>query len=172
MCSSDLATINNRCGNRMTSTLLTRISKCYFKTLIYLNSVSNVRIFAGVVGDAADPASASDPLNAKAGVALWLDSAVSANWKRMHNDTAGASVVDDTSVVAAISTAYPVEIYGIWDGRFRFVFNGVSVDITTDIPASTTALAYWVYIENTTAASRTMRCYYTTVRTEDFPQNV
>jgi len=160
------ATINSLAGIRCDNAMFRRILNCYFKTALYLNSVSNVRVFAGFVANSSAPASAADPLNALEGVALWFDSAVSANWKRYHNDSSGAGTVDDTSVAAATSTLYPVEIYAVGDSKFRIVFNGVSTDISSNIPASTTGLAFWVYMENTTGASRTMRAYYINTRTD------
>lgn len=153
-------TINSIGGTRSTSNWGIRALNIYFKTALYLNSVSNVRIFAGLINSSSNPASSSDPLNAVAGVGLWFDDGVSANWKRMHNDSSGASVVDDTSLVAATSTLYPLEIYAVNDSIFRFAFNNTVTDISSNIPASTTTLSFWIYIENTTGASRTMRMYH------------
>jgi len=159
-------TVNSIFGLYGNQTHMNRINNPFFKTAIYLNNNTNMRVFAGFVASAVAPASAADPLNGLEGVGLWFDSGVSANWKRMHNDNSGASVVDDTGVTAATATLYPLDIYGIWDGIFRFVFNGTSTDITTDIPASTTGLSFRVYLENTAAASKTMRHYYLTVRND------
>jgi hypothetical protein len=160
------ATINSIAGNRLNAQVLRRILNAYFKTAVYLNSNANVRIFAGLVASGSAPVSSADPLNALEGVALWLDTAVSANWKIMHNDNAGASTVDDTGLSASTATLYPVEIYATKDNEFKVIFNGTATSLTTNIPASTTSLAYWMYIENTTGASRTMRCYYTIVRVD------
>jgi hypothetical protein len=160
------ATINSLNGQRWNTASMERSLGAYFKTALYLNSVSNVRIFAGFTSSASAPASAADPLNALSGVAWWFDSAVSANVKIMHNDGSGASTTVDTGVAAATSTLYPIEIYAVNDSRFRFVFNGVTTNVTTDMPASATDLSYWIYIENTTGASRTMRSYYTIIRSD------
>ncbi len=157
------ATNNSLSGLYVNAAIMTRIGGAYFRSAIYLNSVSNVRIFAGLVNSAAAPASSADPLNALEGCGLWFDSAVSANFKRMHNDNTGASTVDDTSLAAATATLYPIEIYAVTDSLFRFVFNNTTTDISTNIPASTTTLGFRVYIENTTGASRTFRTYYVTV---------
>jgi len=160
------ATINSIAGNRTDSTYMMRINNCLFKAAIYLNNNVNVRVFAGFVSDANAPTSLADPLNAKEGVALWFDSAVNANWRRLHNDTSGASVSDDTTVAAATATRYTVEIEAVTDSKFVFRFNGVNTDITSNIPASTTGLAYWIYMENTTGASRTFRNYYVIIRND------
>jgi len=158
------ATINSLAGHRYDLQHMYRLQNVYFKAELHLNHNTNVRVFVGLVADASAPTSQADPLNAKAGIGLWFDSAVNANWRRYHNDASGAGVSDDTTVAALTATHYPVEIYGHGDTKFRFIFNGVSTDITTDIPASTTGLAYWVYMENTTGANRTMSVYYTTAR--------
>jgi len=161
------ATINSLTGINVSQTMFNRINHCYFKAAIYLNNNTNVRVFAGFVASGGAPASAADPLNAVSGVALWFDSGVNANWRRLHNDSAGASVSDDTTLAASTATLYPVEIYAdVDDSKFKFVFNGTSTDITTDIPASTTQLGAWVYMENTTGASRTFRGYYIVMRND------
>lgn len=160
------ATNNSIYGQYANPVFTRRIINPYFKAALYLNSVSTVRVFAGLVASASAPASTSDPLNALEGIGLWLDTAVSANWKIMHNDSSGASTVDDTTKVAAVSTLYPIEVYAVADTKFRWVFDGVSTDVSSNIPASTTNLGFRVYIENTTGSDRTMRHYYTIVKTD------
>ena len=161
------ATVNNLASARMDQQNMWRLHNALFKAKITTgSSIANTRIFCGLVGDAAPPASAADPLNAKAGVALWYDSAVNANWRRLHNDTSGASVSDDTTLAVATTTEYIVEIEAVTDSKFVFRFNGTSTDISTDIPGSTTGLAWWIYIENTTGASRTMKLQYVMVRSD------
>ena len=160
------ATINSIFGHRLTFAPLTRINHAYFKTALYPGQTTASRIFAGFSTNTGAAASTADPLNAQSGVGLWFDSAVSANWKRMHNSGSGASTVDDTSLALAANTLYPVEIYAVDDNRFRFVFNGVTTDISTAIPASTTNLGFQIYIENTAAASKTCRVYYYILRTD------
>lgn len=155
------ATINSLAGIR-NSVLWGRLEhNCYFKNAIYLNTNTNMRVFSGLVASTSDPASAADPLNGLAGIGLWLDTAVSANWKIMRNDSSGASVVTDTGVAAATATLYTVEIIGLANASdFRVVFNGTHTDFATDIPTATTSLGFRVYLENTTGASRTFRHYY------------
>ncbi len=160
------STINSIYGYRFTFAPMQRINNCYFKTAIYPGQTTASRIFAGFYNVTSGAVSSADPLSANSGVALWFDSAVSANWKRGHNDGAGAGVYDDTGVALAASTLYPVEIYAVADNKFRFVFNGTATDITTDIPASTTNLGFHIYIENTTGASKTLRTYYIIVRND------
>lgn len=160
------ATINNLSGLRTAISPMRRFLNAYFKTALYLNNNTATRVYAGFISSTSAPASAADPLANLSGVGLWFDSAVSANWKRGHNDGDATGDYDDTGVAAATATLYPVEIYAHADTKFRFVFNGTSTDITTEIPASATNLAFWVYIENTAAASKTMRHYYLAIRTD------
>jgi len=159
------ATINSITGHRASSVIMTRNNNAYFKTAIYLNHNTNVRVFAGIVNSGAAPASAADPLNALAGVGLWFDSDVSADWKIMHNDSSGASVVDAHSTATAANTAtlYTVEIIAINDTFFRVILNGVVTDVSANIPSTSNTLGFRVYMENTTGASRTFRMYYVTV---------
>lgn len=160
-------TINSLAGVRLNARKMTRINNAYFKAAIKTGaSIANTRIYCGLVADASAPASAADPLNAKEGVALWYDSAVNANWRRLHNDSAGASVSDDTTLAVGTSTIYTVEIIAVTDSKFAFNFNNAYTDITTDIPASTTTLAWWIYIENTTGASRTIQSRYAVCRVD------
>ena len=162
------ATTNSLSGVQSGTNWGTRINNAYFKAKIRTDptSIANTRIYCGLVATGSAPTSQADPLNALAGVALWYDSAVNANWRRLHNDSSGASVSDDTSVAVATATEYVVEIEAVTDSKFVFRFNGTSTDITTDIPGSTTTLGFWVYIENTTGASRTLRDYYMIIRTD------
>ena len=155
------ATINSISGLRTGAVQTARILNPYFKCRLLTGaSIANTRIYAGFVNTGNAPTSQADPLNALAGCALWYDSAVNANWRRLHNDSSGASVSDDTSVAVATTTEYVVEIMALTDSKFRFVFNNTTTDITTDIPASTTTLAWWIYIENTLGASRTLTNFY------------
>jgi len=162
------ATINSISGYNLSGDICRRDLNCYFKTKFDTGaSIANTRIFAGFTDTAAAPASAADPLNALQGVGLWYDSAVNANWRRFHNDNTGAGVSEDTTLAVATSTIYTVEIFAVGaSNKFVFNFNGTYTDITTDIPAATTGLAMWVYIENTTGASRTIALRYIIMRND------
>jgi len=160
------ATINSIFGHRLSVTALERINNAYFKTAIYPTQNTACRIYAGFSSNSGAAASTADPLNGVSGVGLWFDSAVSANWKRGHNDGAGAGVYDDTGVSVSATTLYPIEIFAVSDNKFRFVFNGTATDISSDIPGSTTNLGFHIYIENTTGASKTCRVYYYILRTD------
>ena len=158
-------TINSIAGHRCGVRLMTRINNCYFKSKFATGSnISDMRIFFGFVAATADPASSSDPLNALEGVGLWYDSAVSGNIKVMHNDTSGASAVDDTSIALATTTDYTIEIYAVSDTKFQFVLNdGAPIDISSNIPTSTTTLGFRTYLENTAGSTKGIDNHYITV---------
>lgn len=161
------ATINSIFGHRSSVTVCRRDLNAYFKAAIFPNQSSAMRIFAGFNSDSNAATSLADPLNGKSGVALWFDSAVNANWRRFHNDGTGAGVSDDTGLVVNSSTMYVVEIFAMAPfNKFRFILNGAATDITTEIPAATTNLAFHVYLENTAAAQKNMRVYYYILRND------
>ena len=56
-------------------------------------STANVRIFMGLWNAFSAPTTTADILNAKKGAGLWVDTAVSTQWKVMHNDGVGASTL-------------------------------------------------------------------------------
>ena len=159
------ATTNSLASIRSDTLVTNRIQNGYFKAKITTGSnIANTRIFCGLINSGAAPASSADPLNALEGIMLWYDSAVNANWRRLHNDSSGAGTSDDTSVAVATSTDYIVEIYALADTKFRFVFNGVSTDISSNIPASATGLSFRIGIENTTGSDRTLKAHYAEVK--------
>jgi hypothetical protein len=156
------ATINNLAGWKCT-TLTSRQFNPIWMFRFKLVATTAFRFFAGFSsGSTSNPASNSDYLNALSGVGLWVDSAVSANWKIMHNDGSGASTVDDTST-AFDAVVHTLSITAI-DGTPSFVvqLDGVTMTngtVTADQPAQTTALGPIFYMENTAAASKTYNFY-------------
>ena len=160
------ATVNSLAGYRSSVVLTRRANNAYFKTAIYLNDITATRVFAGLTSSGSAPSSAADPLANLSGVGLWFDSAVSANWKRGHNDGDATGDYDDTTIAAATATLYPIEVYAVGDTKWRIVALGQSTDITTEIPSSTSNQAFWVYIENTAGDSKTMRIYYLILKTD------
>ena len=121
------------------------------------------RFFAGFSsGSSNNPASNSDYLNALSGVGLWVDSAVSANWKVMHNAGSGASTIDDTS------TAFDALVHTLTisaaDSRptFTVALDGSTVTngtVSATLPATGTIMGPIIYMENTAGASKTFALY-------------
>jgi hypothetical protein len=131
-----------------------------------LIATTDFRFYCGISSNAStNPTSTADYLNAVGGVGLWVDTAVSANWKIMHNNTTGASVVDDTSVPFD-ALSHTLQITAI-DATPSFV---VKLDGTTmtngtvtgsDQPAQTLAIGFIIYMENIAAASKTFNYWKT-----------
>jgi len=162
------ATINSIIGHRCGVKPMTRQNNAYYKTAIYLGQTTACRVYCGLISTTSAPSSTADVLASASGIGLWYDSAVSANWKVMHNDGDPASTVDDTGIAVAASTLVPVTVYSKNNNMFRFILpqSDYTVDVSTNIPASTTTLGYYTQIENTAAASKTMRCYYEIIKTD------
>jgi hypothetical protein len=159
------ATTNNMVSIRSSTNTATR--RNYNPTLTVrfkLVSNTNMRAFIGWSSSTSAVSSVSDPLNALHGVGLWLDTAVSANWKIKHNAGTGAST-EVTTGVAADTTVHTLKII-VDESTPKFtlyVDNGSyigSTTITTPIPAATTAIQWYSWIETLTTAAKTYNVYY------------
>jgi hypothetical protein len=148
------ATQNSISGMRMdNNTLAIRglnpVVACKFK----LNHTSSVRFFVGFTSNNSAPASAADPLANLNGFGLWLDTAVSTNWKIAHNDGDSTGDYDDTSIASDIN------VHNIWlagddvGTRFKWKLDNWRADnnVSTEIPSQTQGIgAIQFFIENTT----------------------
>ena len=164
-------TINTMAGRIFTSNALQRTDNLDFTAKIFNVHITNVRVFVGLIGIfvGASIVSSADMLNARNGVGLWCDTAVSTDWKVMHNDGTGASTVVAMSTPAAIDASNVRKIRVIAKdsiNKFTVQFENTSTDITTDIPATATALGWLVSIENTTAADRQLYCYFVELKSD------
>jgi hypothetical protein len=118
--------------------------------------VSSCRIFIGFTSATAAPASSADYLNALSGVGFWADTGVDTNWHIMQNSGSGASDTTTIANVGALNTTFrdlglravnaSAKFQYSWDG-------GAWTDISTKVPAATTALGWVWYIENTTTTN-------------------
>lgn len=163
--SSTGATIGNMVSIRCNSNATARrdfnpILLCKFKLL----QITATRAFIGWTSNTSAVTSVSDPLNALTGIGLWLDTAVSPNWKIKHNAGTGASTEVNTGVAADTSVHTLKIIADNATPRFTIMAdNGsyiTSTNVTTPIPAATTALLWYSWIEATAAASKTYHVYY------------
>ena len=161
------STVNTLCGMTYTKDNILRSANPEVICRIYNNTTTAERIFIGLTQLHTAPTSASDFLNARNGVGLWIDTAVSTDWKVMHNDGAGASTVAALSTPTAISNASnSIVRITTDDSNSSFVvrLNGVETTVNTNIPATGVDLGFMVYIENTAAADKAMRLYYLVMR--------
>lgn len=162
LCDTVATAANNLVGWKCTTLTYRRFNPVVMFRFL-LNATTAFRFFAGFSsGASSNPASNSDYLNALSGVGLWVDSAVSANWKIMHNSGSGASTVDDTS------TAFDAAVHTLsitaTDATPNFVvqLDGVTMTngtVTATMPAQTTLMGPIIYMENTAAASKTFNYY-------------
>ena len=145
---------------------------------------AGVRIFIGLWdGMAAAPTTTSDILNAKKGVGLWVDTAVTTQWKVMHNDGIGASTVsaiagNPTISSLALSRAY-IYIYvhsanplgaappGSPVIKANVICNNINQTVTTNLPPNATdKLGFLLSLENTTAGAKFMDIWDIEMRTD------
>lgn len=153
------------------------ISFAYDPTFFFrfiANANSNLRLFIGLWNSFTAPTTTSDILNAKKGVGLWVDTAVTTQWKVMHNDGTGASSITAISGNPTIATAtvYNVDIefyrhslnpFGSQPTppgtvKANVTINGNRTTVSTDLPGYTlTDLAgFLVSMENTAAQNNTL----------------
>lgn len=135
--------------------------------------IAATRIFIGFSDQyvALPAASGADPLNApRTGVGLWLDTAVSANWKVMSNNGTLASTVADLSTPTAAEGNYPhvAEIIAnnAGSGSFIVKYDNVVTTVTADIPAQGDDIAPLMSIENTVASGKQVLIYYYEMESE------
>ena len=156
------ATINSLVGWKCT-TLTKRRFNPVWMIRFALVATAAFRFFAGFSsGSSSNPASNSDYLNALSGVGLWVDSAVSANWKIMNNDGSGASTVTDTTT-AFDALIHTLSITALDSGpSFTVALDGATMTngtVSSDQPAQDTLIGPIFYMENTTGASKTFSWY-------------
>jgi hypothetical protein len=139
-------------GNMATRSMNPRLY-CEFKLLA---ATGNQRVFIGFQSNTTAAGGSDDPLNALEGFYFGCISTDSV-WKILSNDSAGATVSTAVTAVTTIDTA----VHKVWvvgdEANTRF---GISIDgnayqyVSTNIPASTTALTPHVEIEASSANSK------------------
>ena len=73
------------------------------KVRFYPEYHTTLRAFIGFWNVFSAPTSTADMLNGRGGIGLWVDTAVTTNWRIMHNDGSGASTVSTLNPATAIS---------------------------------------------------------------------
>ena len=125
------------------------------------------RIFIGLWSTFAAPTSTADMLASRNGIGLWLDTGVSPNWKVMHNDGTGASVVDTLGAGIPISAADLHQVEIITDNaNSKFVVrlqyptnNYISQAFSTDIPGTGVQYGFLISIETLTGSAKYLYLY-------------
>lgn len=129
-----------------------------------LNQTADCRMWIGLWSDLASDPSGDDALNARSGVTFGIGAAnntvgtgSTVGWQVAHNDSSGATVLD-TVGPAADTNVHTIEIVAV-DGssKFKYSLDGAAyVDVSTDIPATATALTFITQIETSAAAQKTL----------------
>jgi hypothetical protein len=131
------------------------------------NPTASLRMFIGLWQTFADPVSSSDILNTpRAGVGLWLDTAVSNNYRVMHSSGAGASTKSDFDTPQAVTAGTVLRTmttvnyddttpantdYTVWIG-------GRAKTVTTNIPTANN-FGFLIYFENLAAEDKHLSIY-------------
>jgi hypothetical protein len=157
------ATQNSLTGTKASAFSLRGLNTA-FSARFNLVQTTATRLYVGFHSNGGtNPASSADVLNTFGGVGLWYDSAVSANWKIVFNNASGSNSTDTT--VAAATGIHTLNIRAV-DASTKFTFeltggaDAIALqDVTGDIPAQTTALGYWAYVENLTTTPSLIDIY-------------
>jgi hypothetical protein len=128
--------------------------KIYFKYSTTNNT--SLYVFAGFTTETTGFMTAGDPLNAKHGIGLWINSD-STNVRSIRNDGTGGSIGEDilpTTTLASLGTHSVILTANDAAGTFTLSFDGTNNTYSTDIPSSTQDLTFQVYVITRTAAAR------------------
>ena len=143
----------------------TRASNPRLWVRFFPGHITEIRLFIGLWGTFAAPTTSADILNGRVGVGLWLDTAVSANWKIMHNDGSGASTVSTLGAGVAVGQAdlHTVEIRGdTATAKFQVTHaqSGTYTTsvVSTDIP-TTQPLGFLISMETLAASQKQLNLY-------------
>ena len=129
-----------------------------------IGDIANSTVYIGFNSTGADP-SGNDPLNALAGFFFGKIS-TNGDWVFMHNDAAGATVVDDVLNVVADNNIHTVYLEATTTALYWQLDDNDLFKVTANIPAANTLLCPVFEIETTEAAANTidifdadMRCF-------------
>jgi hypothetical protein len=154
-------------GFRSTTNITRRDYDPYYEAKIKPISIADCRISVGLVGGTADPVAGGEPLANLSGVIMHLNVGA-INWKIRHNSGTATSTTIDTGIPAVANTPVTIRIKANNTlTRFHYSINNSTwADITTAIPAATTSLNMYQWIEMTTTAPKTMNVYYTYIESD------
>jgi hypothetical protein len=127
-----------------------------------LNQTTNQRMAFGFVGSTAASAAGAEPLATLSGILFWLDTGVDANWHIAQNNGAATSdLTTINNVVAADTNPHIFGLRAVTDTKFQYQYDGGAwTDITTKIPASSTGLTWYWWMENIGANTDTYDVYW------------
>lgn len=152
-------TQNSLAGARISASLLTERDlnpECHWK--IQLGQTTDTRMVFGFTSGGA-PVSATEPLPSLTGIVFIYDSSVDANWHIRQNQGTATSADVVTNVAAAGTTVKVFKLRAVnATPKFQYSYDGGAwTDIaTTQIPAASTTMGWIWYIDNLTAANKTL----------------
>lgn len=133
------------------------------------NPTANVRQFIGLwqpvpaAGGTFNPLTGDlpDPLTGKSGVGVWLDTAVSPNYRVMHNDGTGGSSItnfDSPQAVSASSALRAMVTHDSDDSSFSVRIGSRVKRVATDIPTAG-HFGWLIFFQNTATEDKQLNIY-------------
>ncbi len=157
--------IGNYVGWENGSLLYARAHNCYMKAK-FKTSRTDIRQFFGFINTGATMVG-DDPLLTREGVIVGKVT-TNPNWQIMSNDGTGSTVYTNTGVAVETANPHTVEIFAdATNNKFRWSFDGGALaDLTTNIPAATTALRIENYIDPRSANVVNYDTFYVDVKND------
>mgnify|MGYP003575155128 CR=1 FL=1 len=136
----------------------------YLKIYAKLVQTAGNRVTLGLIGLTTAPTAGADPLANLSGAVFFFDDAVNANW-RFYTNNGGASSTNTDTTVAAGTSLVTFEIQADeTNTRFQWALSagggGSYTNISTTVPATSTALGAFAYIESTTSGAKNINLLY------------
>lgn len=135
----------------------------HLKIRLQLPDIGTIRFTVGFSASADLPVDSDIILpTAVAGFVFYFSSTITANLEVRRNDAAGSSVNVSTGTPIAVNTPITLEIITEnANSRMGWRINeGATTFYTTDIPAATTSMNYFVQVETKTTAGKPLTQYY------------
>jgi hypothetical protein len=135
----------------------------HFKARFQVDALTSRRFAIGLASVASLPG-ATDAYLATAvpGFLFRFSDTTDTTIKLLRNDNAGSPVTVDTAVTLAVNTPVTLDIYADEPNtRMGWAINGGAITYyTTDIPANTTGLNYFIILETKSNAAQRLQLYY------------
>ena len=129
-----------------------------FKT----SDIANSRLYMGYSSNGSDPAG-DDPLNALAGFFFGKISS-NGDWLFMHNDTSGATVVDDVLNIVADNNIHTIYLEATPTAVYWQLDNNDIFKVTADLPSAGGVMAMIYEIESVNAGAKTIELFEADMR--------
>jgi hypothetical protein len=156
------AVSGNKGGLRVNSSYFIRQFNPRIRMRFKMGTTANENAYFGFVGGSPAELATADPFGAGVpGVVFGINTGNATNFVVMHNDTAGATVIDDTGTAFDTTTVHTVNLVAD-NANTRFAWNldgGTYHFITTDIPSAINSLAPIMSVETEEAVAKSFFIY-------------